>query len=454
MKDLAYNPDEPIVALATPWGESALAVIRTSGEGSIDRVAGIFSAPESVRRSPGNAMVLGELLDGAEGAPLDQVVLAVYRAPRSYTGQECVEIFCHGSPPGIQAILAALKGRGFRDAGPGEFTLRAFLNRKMDLTRAEAVQEIVRSKSKEAHAMALHRLSGAIEKRIGAAKERIARLMAAIEVRLDYPEDEVEGEIEAVLPELDAIRSDLRGLQATYRTGRIYQEGVRVALCGRTNAGKSSLFNLLAREERSIVSEIHGTTRDYIEAWITIEGIPVGLYDTAGLRSPGDAVEAEGIRRSERVIESCDLVVYLVDATLGMTAEDVEFLASRDEERCVRVWNKVDASSAPAPSGFLPLSALDASGTPELASEIKRRVAGREISPSADAVIDSARQHDLIERCVEALGNVESGIAIGMPLDAVALDVREALDALGEITGEVTTADILNSMFSSFCVGK
>jgi len=454
MKDLAYDPDEPIAALATPWGESALAVIRTSGKGSIERMARLFSRPEAVRTASASTLLLGEILDGSRGEPIDQVMLAVYREPRSYTGQDGVEIFCHGNPSGIDAILGALKAGGFRDAAPGEFTLRGFLNKKMDLTRAEAVQEIVRAKTREAHSLALHRLAGAIEARIDRAKGRITRLMTAIEIQLDYPEDEVEGEIAAALPELAEIREELAALAATYRTGRLYQEGVRVALCGKTNAGKSSLFNYLLREERSIVSELHGTTRDYIESLVTIEGLPVLLYDTAGLRSAENPVELEGIRRSERIIESSDLLLYIVDGVEGLGQEDREFLASRGGDRVIGLWNKMDAGAGVPPTGFLPVSATTGAGLPELAREIRRRAIGEAVASAGDAVIDSARQRDLLERCIAALTEVEEGIAAGMPADAVALDLRDALDALGEITGEVTTADILNQMFAGFCVGK
>ncbi len=454
MNELAYELDEPIAALATPWGESALAVIRTSGAGSIERVAQLFSRPEAVRAASGSTLVLGEILDRAHGSPIDQVMLAVYREPRSYTGQDGIELFCHGNPRGIDAILAALKANGFRAAEPGEFTLRAFLNKKMDLTRAEAVQEIVRAKTREAHSLALHRLSGAIEARINRAKAGLLRLMTAIEIQLDYPEDEVAGDLDASLPELAAIRSELAALAATYRTGRLYQEGVRVALCGKTNAGKSSLFNYLLREERSIVSELHGTTRDYIESLVTIEGLPVLLFDTAGLRSAENPVEVEGIRRSERIIESADLLLYIVDGTLGLTAEDEGFLSSHPAGALIGLWNKTDAGAAEPPAGFLPVSAATGAGLSELVREIRRRAVGEGVAPAGEAVIDSARQKELLERCIEALAQVKKGIAAGMPADAVALDLREALDALGEITGEVTTADILNQMFAGFCVGK
>lgn len=454
MRNLAYDPDEMIAALATPWGESALAVIRTSGEGSIERIAEVFSQSAAVRSAAGNSLIHGRILDPRDGETADEVVLSVYRSPKSYTGQDSVELSCHGSLPGVRRVLEVLKIQGFRDAGPGEFTLRAFLNKKMDLTRAEAVQEVVRAKTREAQSLALHRLSGAVERKINLAKEGLKQLAGTIEIQLDYPEEEVSGEILASLPDVEKAVDDLGKLLSTYRTGRLYQEGVRVALCGRTNAGKSSLFNLMLREERSIVSEIHGTTRDYIESWITIGGVPVSLFDTAGLRSSKDFVEAEGIRRSEAIIENADLLVYLVDATSGSTEEDERFFANNSPEKCIRVWNKIDLGNPAAPPGYVPMSVATGEGVDRITQEIVTRALGAGSAGSSDVVIDSLRQKELLERGLEALGHVKEGMESGMPADAIAMDLRDALDALGEITGEVTSADILNSMFASFCVGK
>jgi len=454
MRNLAYDPDEMIAALATPWGESALAVIRTSGEGSIERIAEVFSQSAAVRSAAGNSLIHGRILDPRDGETADEVVLSVYRSPKSYTGQDSVELSCHGSLPGVRRVLEVLKIQGFRDAGPGEFTLRAFLNKKMDLTRAEAVQEVVRAKTREAQSLALHRLSGAVERKINLAKEGLKQLAGTIEIQLDYPEEEVSGEILASLPDVEKAVDDLGKLLSTYRTGRLYQEGVRVALCGRTNAGKSSLFNLMLREERSIVSEIHGTTRDYIESWITIGGVPVSLFDTAGLRSSKDFVEAEGIRRSEAIIENADLLVYLVDATSGSTEEDERFFANNSPEKCIRVWNKIDLGNPAAPPGYVPMSVATGEGVDRITQEIVTRALGAGSAGSSDVVIDSLRQKELLERGLEALGYVKEGMESGMPADAIAMDLRDALDALGEITGEVTSADILNSMFASFCVGK
>jgi tRNA modification GTPase len=456
VNELPYDTNDPIVALATPWGESALAVIRTSGEGAVELVAGAFSRPEALRAADNASMVYGYLQTTGEptGERIDEVVAAVFRAPHGYTGEESVEITCHGSLPGIQKVLEVLRAQGFRDAAPGEFTLRAFLNGKMDLTRAEAVREIIGAKSRRAQSLALGRLSGALWQRIDGLKQALKGLLAAVEVQLDYPEEEMEAAPELPLGQLQEIETGLRQLLGTYRTGRLYQEGVRVALSGATNAGKSSLFNLFLREDRSIVSGIHGTTRDYIESWISIQGVPVRLFDTAGLRDPQHPVEAEGIKRSGRVIESAAVVVYVVDATVGLSGpEGAEYQALRDDPRYLFVWNKTDLVAEPAPEGYIPLSAEQGRGFEQLEAEIGRRILGGE-SAQSDLLIDSSRQHRLLQRAAASLKEAAGAVEAGMPLDFVAADLKDALDALGEITGEVTSADILNHIFGDFCVGK
>lgn len=448
-------PEEPIAALATPYGRSALAVIRTSGPGVIDLLASSFSAGKKLRGAQGHTLHHGRLMEN--GTPVDEVLLALFRAPRSYTGEDSIEIHCHGSRPGIQRILDLLYTLGIRPAEPGEFTLRAFMNGKLDLTRAEAVREIVDAQTSTAQELALNRLGGSIERRIDALKKRLVKLLAALSIQLDYPEEET-GEIPNDPDELRGIAASLRDLAATYRTGRMYQEGVRVALGGRTNAGKSSLFNALLREDRAIVSDIHGTTRDYLEASVDVDGVPVILFDTAGLREANEEIEGEGIRRSKSILTQADMVLYLVDATVGTAREDSAFLedvAAGAEESVLPVWNKVDLPGAQeAPEGFIPVSALKAEGIAALLAEIRRRTLPAERRAPGEPVIDSIRQKKLLEAAAEAVDYVIEGVRGEMPADVLALDVQEAVNALGEITGEVTTADLLDTMFEGFCVGK
>ena len=288
-------PDDPIAALATPLVSSALAVIRVSGEGSLRLLSQLVKGGQPAQERPGNSINRCIIRDGDED--VDEVMLAVYRAPRSYTGEDSAEIISHGSIPVIQRLLSVLTRGGFRPAGPGEFTQRAFLNGRMDLTRAEAVNEIVRARTDRARALALQRLSGAIETRIKAARDGLVELRAGLEAAIDYPDDVHETDSMSGST-LDQVIAVLLGLTHTFRQGHIYQEGVTVAIAGATNSGKSSLFNAMLRQERAIVSEVHGTTRDWLEGSVSLEGIPVRLFDTAGLRDTTDPLEAEGMTKN------------------------------------------------------------------------------------------------------------------------------------------------------------
>ena len=458
MDRLDYSPHDAIAALSTPWGQSALAVIRVSGAGSLRLLAGLFEPARALAAAPGHGAVRGHLLDPASGGErVDEVLVLVYRAPRSFTGEEAAEICTHGSPVIASRVLDILNRAGFRPAGPGEFTLRAFLNGKLDLTQAEAVNEIVRARTDRARALALHRLAGSVEGRVRGLKERLLAFQAAVEVRLDYPEEELPAEV--VPPaELDGFQKELEGLAATYRIGRLFQEGVSAVLAGRTNSGKSTLFNRLLREERAIVSEAPGTTRDYLEGGIDLEGIPVRLFDTAGYREAGDPVEAEGQRRTDALVNGSQLVLYLVDAAAGFAEGDRRFLAQHaGEGRLIPIWAKADlAGTAAAGPDFLPVSAATGEGIEELCRIMSERIlAGAGGADTGEeAVIDSLRQKQLLEAALASYCEFRRGLASGEALDLLAVDLREALEALGRITGEVATQDILSEIFSRFCVGK
>jgi tRNA modification GTPase len=453
----AYNTEDCIAALATPWGQSALAVIRASGPGCVERFAPAFGN-RRFSSAPGNTLLHGTIRDPVTGEDVDDVLAGVFRPGAGYTGEDAFEIYCHGSLPVIHRVLALLRSLGFRDAQPGEFTFRAFLNGRLDLAQAEAVYEITSSRTDKARALALSRLCGAVTREVNTAKAFLAEALAAIEIRLDYPEEETPDEDDpaspGLCPEDSCVRAEqiVQRLLATCTEGRLYQEGARVALAGRINAGKSSLFNYLLQEDRSIVSEYPGTTRDYIEAIVPLAGIPVRFYDTAGLRDSGDPVENEGVRRSRLLLESADLVVYLVDAGSGITEEDEKNLAAAGG-RVIVAANKIDIVRA-CPPGTLPVSARTGEGVPALLEAIEKRLApaGR-ASPEQEAVIESERQRESLEKSLAAARRFISR-AGSYPLDILAEDLREALSALGEITGEVATEEMLSLMFSSFCVGK
>lgn len=441
----SYNTDDIIFALATPWAQSALSVIRVSGEGCRNLLASCFSRPSALVQAANATLVHGYITDGKEGEKLDEVVAAVYTEGHGYTAEEAVEFTCHGSLPGLTRILALFKRIGMRSAQGGEFTFRAFLHGRMDLTQAEAVQELVSSQSERSQALALSRLEGGLREQITAAKEELLTILAAVEVQLDYAEDELD---EFIFPRqmLAQLQHSVSVLASTYSVGKMYGQGARIVLAGATNAGKSSLFNLLLKQDRSIVSNVRGTTRDYIEADCSIQGIPIRLYDTAGLRESSDSIENEGIKKTERLIGQADLVIYLIDST------DIAHIPPQDAKTLL-VYNKSDLVKPP--QGALAISAQSGEGVSSLVEAIASRLtSGFGSTGDEQVIIESERQHLLLEQTAEALKRALELVDADVPLDITAVELGDAMQNLGELTGEVTPADILHKIFSGFCVGK
>jgi tRNA modification GTPase len=453
--------------------------------------ASVFSAPEKLRNAQGNRVIHGWIVNPGTSEKIDEVLVSVFRAPKSYTGEDSLDISCHGGGAAGRAIMSALHGAGFRDALPGEFTFRAFMNGKLDLTRSESVMELVSAKTDTGRRHAIGRLSGVLEKEIREINNLLVQVLAGAEIFLDYSEDEVSApseESEGKLPgrpQAEEALGRLKKLALSWRRERIYQEGVLAAIAGRPNAGKSSLFNLLLKEERSIVTDVPGTTRDWIEAWISIEGIPVRLADTAGLRESTDPVEKIGVERSRELLEDAELILYVIDGAQGMGEGDRELLNSfvkgiAAAKPLILIWNKADL--VPMPSGMeaVSVSAKTGEGIVELGAAIaaalnpvdspKQSGAAAHavaheasshaaspheaIPPYAAAALGSARQKDLVENTVQAVEEALKLANAKEPLDIIAPLLRESVKALGEITGEVSTADILEQMFSRFCVGK
>ena len=493
MNSAGYTPEEPIAAIATALAPAALGIVRCSGKGVIELLAPLFSRPKALLSAEGNTIVYGWLIEPAAGQGdverrIDQVLVSVFRSPRSFTGEDMVEISCHGSPGMVTGILRLLTSHGFRAALPGEFTFRSFINGKADLTRAEAVQEIIAAKTDTSRGRAAGRLAGGLFQELDEIKSLLRETLAALEAEIEYPEDE-----EAIADafdssQLEEARRRLASLCASWSCERLYQDGVRVVLCGRTNAGKSSLFNTLLKEDRSIVSDIHGTTRDWIEGWVSFGGIPARLFDTAGLRESDDEVERHGIQRTQDLTAEADLILYVVDSTVGLTEEDREFLENRrrtknpsdccgpDDNRTgdkptagspplalvLNKWDKMALHSL-SESGMdgLPvdtvvrLSARTGQGTAQLVEGICRLLFRNISHAGAGQVgLGSERQKDCAQAALEAVVHGLEVAEEGYTLDAVVQDVEEALESLGEITGEVTTEDILDTVFSRFCLGK
>ncbi len=477
MNKTAYGDDSPIAAFATTPGNSALTLIRCSGKGSIDLVSSVF-APPKLKQAEGNTVLHGWIVsppDGEKSEKIDEVLVSVFRAPKSYTGEDSIDICCHGGAAAGKAVMAALKSAGFRDALPGEFTFRAFMNGKLDLTRSESVMELVSAKTETSRRNAVARLSGTLQTEINEIKNMLVEVLAASEIYLDYSEDEISAdkdEIAGRLPKKEiALRAmeRLHALAESWRLQRIYQEGVTVVIAGRPNSGKSSLFNSMLKEDRSIVTEIPGTTRDWIEAWVGIEGIPVRLVDTAGLRDAADTVEKIGVERSLSLLQEAELVLYLIDGAQGVTSEDREFIAeninSADEQKNhLFIWNKADISPAPSAAEKEPLfarnepisvSAKTGKGLADLYKAAASAIQGQAQTAARDgASVGTERQKNLVCAAIAALEDALSLAEQEEPLDFIAPQLREAVNSLGEITGEVSTADILEEMFSKFCVGK
>ena len=485
--------------IAIQAAQGSIALIRICGQGSLESLAQIFSRPQALLNAAGNTVVYGWIRDFSSSphisppALIDQVLISVYRAPRSYTGEDGADISCHGGSAAVKAVLEALRKAGFQDALPGEFTFRSFINGKMDLTQSESVMELVSAKSKHGLEHAVKRLSGTLEREIHVIRDKLLEILSALELYLVYPEEEIE-EIEEIdehdrkqehMPQREEAEDILRKLQSlavSYRRERLYQEGVLAVIAGRPNAGKSSLFNVLLSEDRSIVTEKPGTTRDWIEAALTIEGIPVRLADTAGIRSVllpcesqtsvMDEAEIQGIQRSRDLIEQANIILYTVDACEGLNIEDQTFLKEYTQSRdrlLVLVWNKVDLEDTLPESipclpekseffSFIPVSCKTGIGIGELCSSIASLIIENTAKDSdlgeVRAGLGTERQKDLTEKAALLLEEALLLADQKEPLDIIAPFLREALNTLGEITGEVSSADILDLMFSRFCLGK
>lgn len=441
--------NEPIIALATPPLKSALAMIRASGEGILEITDSLFSKPVSNLKT--RSLLYGTLSD--QGQAMDEVVLLVYPKPHTMTGEDIVEICCHGSMVIVNQIVEAYLSRGVRYATGGEFSARAFYNGKMDLIEAEAVQDLINATTVESKNVALLSLSGQTSKSIGPLKEEIGALLGLVEVGIDFPEyDEEEAATnQGIAAGCHAIRERISTLLKQGEEGRMIREGVKLALVGKPNVGKSSLLNALLQKEKAIVSDIPGTTRDVVEGDLSINGIPVHLMDTAGIRESNDAIEQLGVKRSLSSIEEADLVLFVHDASTNYDEEERELLKSVENKPYLIVNNKADLI-AEKNDGEIEVSALH-NDIGALKKAIVEKL-GIHDSAYHTPSLSSARELALLRLVDSDLKEAEEGANNGLSVDLLSVSLQEAYNHVRELLGEDATHDLTDEIFSRFCVGK
>ncbi len=463
MSTAPFTPSagDTIVAISTPPGRGGIGVVRLSGSRAAAIALGLFRS-SSKPPDPGQA-VYGALLSTG-GTAVDDGYLILFRPPRSFTGEEMAELWAHGSPPVLRALVEGAVAAGARPATPGEFTLRAFLNGRIDATQAEAIGELIASRTLFQARVAREQRLGRISAAVNELKDRLISAVARVEAAIEFADEPEAG---GFLPEgvllstVRAVRQGMERLAATHERGRRLRDGARVVLAGAPNVGKSSLFNRLLSEDRAIVTPIAGTTRDLIEETLDLGGLPVALIDTAGLHETRDDADAEAVRRARVALESADLAIVVIDWSRSLAEPERVLLTELDPDRAQVVLNKVDCPCGIGLDRVLHLrqrhGVLEVSArTGEGIDDLRRRLHDR-LAPASsfdDLFLTSVRQHDLLRRGAAALTRVESGAAGGLGGEYLVVDLRDALDSLGEITGEVGTDAIYDRIFSTFCIGK
>ena len=442
---------DTIAAISTPAGEGAIALVRLSGPNAIAIADQIFRGGGTPSEFASHAQHFGEIVTEA-GTLVDEVLLSTHRAPGSYTGEDLVEISCHGGTLVTAKVLEICLRAGARSARPGEFTERAFLNGKMDLTQAEAVIDLIRARTDLALRSATEQLEGKLGEKIRSIQTTLVDLIAHVEASIDFPEEGIEPDEGAKLRgRLESVREEISALLATADQGRMLREGVRIVIYGATNAGKSSLLNRLIGYERVIVSDTHGTTRDTIEELVNLRGVPVRLFDTAGLRASESDVEREGIARTEHSLKRADLRLHIIDQNAPRPAH---FHSATNENELV-VLNKSDlpAHGDWKDSGALRISCTTQEGLRELEDEIIGRIGKGNLRPE-NSVSINLRHRDCLRRALEACDRVRSAMDQGLSAEYLAVDLNDALRAVGEVIGTIGVEEILDSVFGQFCIGK
>lgn len=457
-----YDTTDTIAAIATPVGESGIGVIRISGSGAYGVGEKIFHGKGKKRVSEytDRTVHFGTIVD-TEGAVIDEVLVLIMKGPHSYTAEDVLEIQCHGGRQSLAAILALVLQSGARLAEPGEFTMRAFLNGRIDLAQAEAVMDVIQAKSAQGLSAAVNQLEGRLSRIVGTMRRDLTDFITRLEVTVDYPEEDLE---DIVVTDLSAALEDMkgqfRGMLAESTKGRIIRDGVMVAIAGAPNAGKSSLLNRLLAEERAIVTNIPGTTRDALEEWVSIKGIPFRLVDTAGIRETADTVEKIGVSKARAYLETADMVLVVVDRSQTLMQEIKDILSSLAGKRAAIVLNKTDLPAAVTTEQLmeysLPIIAISAAtgeGMDELEHFLTEAAAQNSFTGN-EVLLANARHTELVRQSLAALERASESVRAGMPADFAIVDIREAWELLGAITGDTAQSDIVGEIFSRFCLGK
>ena len=477
--NLGLNLDDTIVAIATPVGRGGIGVVRLAGARALEIAAPMLRLKHELE--PGRA-IHGELVERcseaaelrsagqpgaavptlavAESQRIDEVVVTYFAKPHSYTTDDVVEISAHGSPVLLRHVVELCVAAGARLAEPGEFTMRAFLNGRIDLTQAEAVRDLIDSQTLYQAKVAAQQLEGALSRRLQPIKKKLVELIALLEAGIDFAEDDVSVLPDAtILDHIAAVQSPIEQLSATFAYGKIVHEGLTLAIVGRPNVGKSSLFNQLVERERAIVTATPGTTRDLVSETVAIGGIPVKLVDTAGIRHALDEAESIGIRKSMEALADADLVLVVLDASQGETAEHAELLRQADNRPVIVVGNKCDLGSdgqwsVASGQRFVRTSALTGEGIAELRAEILHHIGGETGMQAESGFLTNVRHQGLIQDSLVALDTAKKAVAGKVPHEMLLIDLYNSLRPLDAITGATTTDDILDLIFSTFCIGK
>ena len=453
-----------IAAISTAMSASGIGIIRISGENAMDVISRIYRSKggkKKIKEVPTHTIHYGYIYDGEE--LIDEVLVMIMHAPRTFTGEDTVEIDCHGGVYAMQRVLDTVLKNGAEIAEPGEFTKRAFLNGRMDLSQAEAVMDVIQAKNEYALRSSMDQLRGSVQKAIRDIREKLIYHIAYIESALDDPEHiSLDGYPQELLEVVDNEQKEVKRLLKTSSDGKMIQEGIQTVILGKPNAGKSSLLNFLVGEDRAIVTEIAGTTRDILEEYISLNGITLRVIDTAGIRETEDVVEKIGVGKAKQMAENADLILYVVDSSLPLDDNDREIMELLSGRKSIVIYNKTDLEAAvdieelkeKTGSPVIPVSVVEETGISQLEDEIKRMFFHGELSFNDEVYITNARHKAALEESKESLKLVMDSIAMGMSEDFFSIDLMNAYESLGRIVGESVGEDLVNEIFSKFCVGK